>query len=155
MADRIAGVGVLDKLGFRGGTGSEIQLKWIARSRFNLGFERARFRVASVVAVPARSRSFHDDSRERSTHAFKFCGGFCRGDDVTYAPAGYPISRVGGCQETARGNDHSAELNGGEHRFPQGLYVAEHQKNVVAPADAEVAQKVGNLRGTLGKLMKR
>jgi hypothetical protein len=71
---------------------------------------------------------------------------------VFHAAAGEAVGEVGLVQERGGGDDDGAELDGGEHDFPERDDVAEHEQDAVTALDAEGAHGVGDAVGTLGEL---
>src|SRR5215471_18035706 len=126
MADRVASMAVFDELWLRGSPRREIQLEWIAPSCFFVRFEYVRFRIAGLEIVPTGSGFAHCDSREGSARAVKICAVFRTRDDVARATARYPVNQISRREQNARWNDHGAQLDRGEHHFPQRSHVAEH-----------------------------
>ena len=61
------------------------------------------------------------------------------------------VAQVLGGEQGGGRDHHGTELEGGEHGFPQGDVVAQHQQHAFATAHAEGAQVVGHAVGALGQ----
>ena len=64
------------------------------------------------------------------------------------------VAQVFGGQQGSGRDHHGAELERGQHAFPQRELVAEHQQDAVAAPHAASAQEVGDLGRALDHLRK-
>ncbi|MNL03853.1 hypothetical protein D3C87_1244010 [compost metagenome] len=63
------------------------------------------------------------------------------------------VAQVIGGQQRGSGNDHGADFEGGQHGFPQGDIVTEHQQDAFAAAHAQGTQVIGHLVGARCQLL--
>jgi hypothetical protein len=65
------------------------------------------------------------------------------GHDVADLAARHAVGQILPAQLRRGGNQDNAQLHAGEHGFPQGRHVGEHEQQAIAAPGAEPAEQIG------------
>ena len=74
------------------------------------------------------------------------------GDDVANSASIQTVAKFFGAEQSGGRNHDRTELTGCQKRFPELDFIAEHQQNAIATLDAEGAEVIGDLVGSLRQL---
>ena len=104
------------------------------------------------VVEPARHRFAHRDREVVPCYLGEAFGQIGSADDRTHRAAIETVGEVGGCQQGGGRNDHGAELDAGQHRFPQFDLVAEDEEHPHTTVDAAIGEPIGQSGRPFGEL---
>ncbi len=155
VPDRVRSVGVLDQFGPCGGARGEVEQQSVGREGGCVGREVGARGVGVGERPPAVDRRAHRDPGDLGPDLVELARRGRGGEHVLSPAPSHPPGRVGRAEQRSGGDQHRAELHGGEDRVPQFGLVAQHHHDPVTPAYALVAQPVGHLAGPAGHLGER
>ncbi|MNQ49378.1 hypothetical protein D3C85_632880 [compost metagenome] len=154
VADRVALVAVQHQLGLGGGAGGEVEQQRVAGQGGAIRLELAGEVEGIAMVDPARHRLADADAGVVAGQAVELLGIGAAGDDVADPSAVEAVAQVFGGEQGGGGDDHGANLEGGQHDLPERHFVAEHQQDPLAALHAQLAQVVGDAVGTAGQVAK-
>jgi hypothetical protein len=147
-------MGVLNQLRLRGSSRCEVEEQRVRGHRHGLGRERRVSAAGIGVTQPAVDGLADHDPRVHAWHVVELGRVRRWHDDVTGVPALHAVEQIGGAEQRRSGDDHRAELHGGQDRLPELDLVTEHDDHPVTAGDAVLPQPVRHLiraRAQLGK----
>ena len=127
---------MLHQLGLGGGAGGEVLEQGVAGERAHRRREGGGLRVDIAIVEPAGARAAHVDAPDarqgRGGKLVELGGAGGVGQDEGHAAALEPVLQVGPGEQRGGRDDHHPQLDGREHRLPQGHLVAQHEQHAVA-----------------------
>ena len=133
------------QLGPSRGPRSEVQQHQRIGRRRRRGVECRIGRMTALVPDPARHRAADRDANGRAPQTLELPGQRPLRDDGTHVAAREAVLKVRPLQQGRRRNHYRAQLDGGQHGFPQGHHIAQHDEHPVARTHALRGEKVGDL----------
>src|SRR5579864_1605989 len=132
------------QFGFGRGAGGEVKLQGIAGASPAIGLKRGGRCVALFVLMPALSFAADCDASAASACSFDPGRKLGGADNMPHVAAGNAVCQIIGGEQRGCRNDNCAELDHGQHGFPQRRNIAEHEQHAVATLDAKTAKIIGD-----------
>ena len=147
VAHRVGLMGMGDQLGLGSGARGEVEQHGVVGGGRPVRGEGVAFVAGVGEVVPSLGGTAHGDARQAVLAAGKLLQVLVADHQVPDLAAADAVLEVLRRQQGGGGNDHRAQLDGGQHHLPQRHLVAQHQQHPVAPGHAQGAQPVGDLVG--------
>ena len=160
VAHRVGGVRVLHELGLGGGARGEVEQQGLVgpgrRVRGEVlaprPAESAYCRAALLVAALPRRRVADFDQRVVARDLGELADIGASDGGPVRAAALHPVLQVRRPHQRGGGDHDDAQLDAGEHQFPEFHLVAEHDDHAVTAPHTLAAQPVGHLGGAPGQV---
>ena len=156
VAHRVGGVRVLHQLGLGRGARGEIEQQGVVgqggRVRRELFARSGRVRVLQGVFIGGRGTGADFDQRVVARDLGELPDIGASDGGPVRAAALHAVLQVGRPHQGSGGDHDDAQLDPGEHQFPEFHLVAEHDDHPVAAPHTLPAQPVGHLGGAPGKV---